>query len=343
MTISTKKTLLYLILPASVFLLAANAITAFIEPGELYAQNTSQRLTKKCQAVENAVSSITNETTRKELYETFDGLAGQGVYVSVFSHGLNPVYWNTNKIDVDSNWLYAIERDTLILLNNTWVLATRYSAGDFQVLSCIDIYNEFSFENNFIKNGFHPRSGCQRPLGSATSQATRAIRCYLRANRCFMFSIVSDPGDFNLLNTVKAITFAFIVLLVFYFNGIMLRHTRNTRYNAVKVFVSLAFIMLVIERFIFPNVKELTILKRMFQPNVFAHSSFLPDLAHLLLYTFGLYHAVFHFSNYVKANSLFAKNCLLPLLQPCLLPVSNLYISWSTIPASTLNCSSRAK
>ncbi len=229
-----------------------------------------------------------------------DSLA-TGSFVSRFSY-LNPlyeekglgflifngpkmVYWSSNQFAFPNNQGKFSVGTRLLVLPNGIYFAERRQVGNFELIGLVHIKNNYSYENQFLKNSFVPPFDLPSEFSVTTNPDKDAYPVYGQ-NHQYQFSIVSSGP--NLLDESQLYVPAFLYLLGFIFMLLALfrRMKQFQRKNFVpKMLVLFIILFGIYWVHVFFNIPSILTHFDIFTAQYYAQSSFLPSLGDFFLLT----------------------------------------------------------
>ncbi len=208
----------------------------------------------------------------------------QNKNIAFFGYSERSVYfWTDNTVPVSSNGLRSLDENTLLKLKNGWYLVRRYEDGPCTLLGLALICHEYSYQNDYLQNGFPELKDIPDGSRLLTTKAVGSIPVLGEKGQVMAwFSPDQDGADVEKY-PIWPVWLSVLGLLIFLFAG----HAIACHWaeNGKKIAVWIWWILLLILRYLsfhfeFPG--ALTHLA-LFSPSEYAASNWLPTLGDLLI------------------------------------------------------------
>ncbi|HAN19544.1 MAG: hypothetical protein A2X13_15130 [Bacteroidetes bacterium GWC2_33_15] len=210
-------------------------------------------------------------------------------------------FWTDNLIPVDNFSIDTNMYSGTIQLSNGWYVVRYKEFNECSIFALILIKNEYSYENNIIKNEFRDEYNLLAHI-KISNNPEEGIKIYNSEGDYVLSLIYKEKKIYNLTKAyLSASSWFFLLLLIFVFikkkiNAINSITTRN--YSILGLFILLALCRYLMLIYNFPQVfKQL----ELFQPHHFAISFIVPSLGDLLInaiflfYFFIIFYTEFNF------------------------------------------------
>ncbi|MFN4811435.1 MAG: ATP-binding protein [Bacteroidota bacterium] len=273
--------------------------------------NTFQEtLHKKETQVEKLITGLAKDLGNNDYNDLFknnlkkyESLYSEKGFVLLVYENDSLKFWSDNHIPVE-NFLLKICLDSKIVkLNNGFFEVRRRQIDNRVIIGLILIKNDFSFNNDYLKDEF--AIGFQLPSTAELSEFQTALSYGVYSKeKHYLFSI-GNLGSDNLIWAdyiqiaffLSALLF-FILLLEKFCFGRLHRFGFYTYYLTFGI--ALAALRWFMLKFSFPEMLYST---ELFSPAVYAHTSYIPSLGDLLLHATLLAIYLYTLYTHVKSNS----------------------------------------
>ncbi|MBI9067895.1 MAG: HAMP domain-containing histidine kinase [Salinivirgaceae bacterium] len=201
-------------------------------------------------------------------------------------------YWTNNSLVVPKTTDWLNNTKNFAKLENAFVEIRKQKQGSITVVGLINIKNNYPYENEFLKNEFHPSFNLQKPhtifLGSKKS-----VESIFNSSGDYLFSL--KPSESSSIETSLQIALILLILSLISLTFAAQSFFKTKPLTIVK-FLAFSFSVIAF-RFLFqylnfPNaLYELEI----FQPKYLAFSSIFPSIGELLITVITVTYLIFIF------------------------------------------------
>ena len=218
-------------------------------------------------------------------------------------------FWTDNIIPVENFKVDPQLFNPVIRLNDGWYIVRHSENKGCTVFGLILIKNEYSYENNYIKNDFQDDFKLLSHI-KISNKAEGGVRIQNPEGEYIFSLIFKEKKINNLLKTYLSGFFYFLVLILIF---VLIKKrfrtfTSNTKRNLsiLILFAALVALRYIMLKFNFPGIfKQL----ELFQPHHFAISYIVPSLGDLLIhsififYLFYILYTEFRYSDNIQIKS----------------------------------------
>ncbi|MBU8891445.1 MAG: GHKL domain-containing protein [Bacteroidales bacterium] len=277
--------------------------------------NKTKKVDLILKKIESALDTVTlNDLMSDQEFAKNDLFEKEGIVFLGYS-GDSLCFWTDNSIPVGN---YAVDKllyNNVEKLKNGWYIIRQNNIDDYKLFGLILIKNEYTYQNEFIRNDFFHEYEIDIPVSVVHDENVGyTIKDW---NNEYLFSLkLKSSFVYNSTRVITSSVFYFLalILLFFLFKG----YIKNRRILLSKnlLLVGLAVLLILLRYFMmeynFPGVFRRL---ELFQPHHFA-ISFIPSLGDLLLHSLFIFFffSVFYteFKIKVPENKIY-KNLLLSL------------------------------
>jgi len=203
----------------------------------------------------------------------------QGIIIYLYRQN-QLVYWTNNSVAVphDTSWI----ADPLQKIEKVFAEIRSKKANNDRVVALIQIKTDYPFENEFLKNEFHP-SYKFSPSFSISEIALSSNSSIKNKEGVVLFSF---KESFRNDEHKKEVVISIILLGAFLFLILYVNQQFRDKKISIRFFILLMLLLVLIRSFIqyfrIPRFFDTLII---FNPEVFAYSRFFPSLGDLLIST----------------------------------------------------------
>ena len=219
----------------------------------------------------------------------------------------NLVFWSSSQIAFQTDYLGSKEEEGLIHLPMGWYYKFSKQAHEYKVHGYLLIKREFPYRNHYIKSSFQNDFDLQDEYQVQSSERNQGINIY-RNNGNFLFSLFPTNPENRYTNTSRLTEVAFFILVFLLLNWMNVVLKLYTKISVYQKFL-ISFLLAVAIYLIFDNSKvfEFIVHSKLFSPEDFAFSNWLPSLGSYILLSllmFYLARAFYIFFDKIRNDSL---------------------------------------
>ena len=213
----------------------------------------------------------------------FDNLFSEkGISVYIFNND-SLVYWSTNSIPIN-NQLYNNNFETPFnQFENGWAEVLKRKNGNYTIVGLLLIKFDYVYENDHLVNNFEQAFSVKRDIGISADQGDYNI---FNSQDGFLFSLLfpnnvsPSVSESLLLFALVILCFIFLIAFIYQAYKKISFFSRNPGLLVIFYLIDIIIIRVLSFYFQFPSNLYST---KLFLPNVFASSFFLPSLGDFLL------------------------------------------------------------
>jgi len=291
-----------------VFCISMFFISPLFESEKSHIKSFQNVLHKKESEIEILIQNIAKEieiNSYDNLFKTrlgsFESLYAKKGFVLLVYHNDSLKFWSDNHIPVENFLLKVCLDSKIVKLNNGFFEVRRKELNNKIIIGLILIKNDFSFNNEYLKDEFAIGFNMPSNVAIASNNANETHKIFSKENH-YLFSL--NQFDYNShawLGYIQIISFIVcVIFLIFLIEQICFRTLHHYGFYTYYITfgIILAILRIAILKFGFPEVLFSTDL---FAPSIYAHTSFIPSLGDLLLHAVLL--AAYLFGLYVHVNT----------------------------------------
>lgn len=222
--------------------------------------------------------------SHKDIWQKIDSLSANDIYIVVFQSN-KMVAWNSHKIPLEGlNPSYL--KKALIKLENGWYLTSYIEQSDVIVVAFSLLKNSYNYENSFLQNEFSELLPLDRSV--QITQFIEPSDIVIKDEKGkFLFGLqlfnISQPAKKIELGSISFYLLSILLLWILLF--VWLKDNRSKR----LINLYLTFATLVISFYVYAVFWQNTLFyygfAKIFSSSLFAYSSFLPSIGHLLIFS----------------------------------------------------------
>lgn len=204
----------------------------------------------------------------------------QGLNFIVYNDS-RTLLWTNNAIPLSDEILRNKTNSQLWKLKNGWYLTTRDTFSDCCVLGLALVKTEFSYQNDYLKNGFPFLNDVSDYLSLSADSLYGSLKLNLYDNEVAAWVSLNESPDFiEKANNTQEALFALIFILLFIALFILVKSKQYSPRVIWGIWLFLLMVRFLIFYFNFPfSLYSITI----FNPSEYAASNWLPTLGDLFL------------------------------------------------------------
>jgi len=280
--------------------------TEFGEIQQIISQKT-KKVDQILDKMELALDSLDlNDLMIKQEFGSADLLVTEGIVFLGYSRD-SLLYWTDNTIPVGS---YSIDKqlyNNVENLKNGWYVIRQNTINNYKLFGLILIKNEYSYQNEFIKNDFFYEYESEIPVSLVIDENEGFKINDWKGNYLFSFKVTSN-FIYNTTRVVLSSVFYFlaIILLLLMFKD-FIQDRKSPKTKNILLLCLIVFLLVLrylMQEFHFPGVFRRLDL---FQPHHFA-ISYIPSLGDFVLHSFFIF--FFFLLFYSEFNLKFPKSII---------------------------------
>jgi len=255
-------------------------------------KHIQQIINSKTSKVDQLLNTIENKldtTSFEELMYNFETVTSdlyekEGIVLLGYSAD-SLVFWSDNAVPVENfsvdNQLY----NDLSKLKNGWFVVRHNFIADYELFGLILIKNEYSYQNEFIKSDFFYEYNIDIPVQLVTDQSKGYPIYDYENNYLFSFQIKSN-FIYNYTNIILSSVF-YLLTILFLFLVLRDRISKFQKLKYKYLGLILLGLLLTTIRYLMLEHNFPSVFKRLelFQPHLFAISTWVPSLGDLFLHS----------------------------------------------------------
>ncbi len=189
-------------------------------------------------------------------------------------------YWSENTVHVDLLFSESPLRQKTVRLNNGWYMVNYIQQGNETIVGLILIKNKYPIENSFLKEHFHPDFGLPPSIKISLYSLSYSKDIYDIKNNPLL-SLIPTSEYIELEKKPWLFLSLYLLAIILLFTGLnrIIREKRLYIIFLFLFFIGLRYLMIQYE---FPSTLYSF---RLFKPELYASSWFLPSLGDLFLHT----------------------------------------------------------
>ncbi len=268
-----------------------------------------KEIKKKENKLDALISGFENEYTKSVCWnDQFEsGIDWEGLYkkegLALFIYQNNNLFfWSVNDVEVPISIVDLFVSDTVLQLKNAWYYISKekvlnQNKQSITILKLILIKQEYSYENKYLTNQFHPSFGITAKIKISQDSTNKTTSPVYSTQHKYLFSIENN-GDaaFSGHQPISAILFCIALFLLIYALWIFLKKNLKHRFSTEFIFIGhvaqLITIRYLMLHYQLPNLLYKTPL---FNPAIYADSVFIPSLGDLLLHALFIFYTCYLF------------------------------------------------
>lgn len=306
---------LYIILAVIFF-----AVAFIGERNRVYLQNSSinvsafqKTLSQKEAQLNLYIEEIAQKISKNENFFEWEKykklLHKRGMALLIYEEG-ELKYWSDNSIPVNTKYSAKEFEEEVIFQQNSWLKVLKKEEGNKTIVGLILIKREYSYENDFLKNNFHPDFKLDSKIAVSTVPVSDGYPI-LDKDEKYLFSLVPEQNIITNSTIKYSILYAYILCILFlllYYQKLLkwIYRLHNTNWWLLGLALDLILIRFLMIKFQFPEILNSF---ELFNPQYYASSYLSPSLGDLLITSsFILFFAYNFFKRFsLKENSLATK------------------------------------
>lgn len=195
----------------------------------------------------------------------------------------NMVFWSDNRFSFSEPYLSELHEETLQYIANGVYLNSVRNTGNYTVIGLISIKNNYSIENQFMKNGFSDQFNIPDNYTIDKNLSEGSLPVYDVSGK-YLFSL-SSGGTIYCQSSKLLLPFFFFALgILFLLYWLRILFIKLKDWNFLVRIILLGIILVAIYSLrIFLGIPRFCSAFELFSPNLYAYSSLLPSLGDLFL------------------------------------------------------------
>ena len=252
--------------------------------------------------------------------------------IGIFFYENNKLkYWTTNDIPLPLSTTPLFFYDKVLNLNNGWYSTETIIRDDYHIVALLQIKQEYAYENDLLITKFNPELNIKYGFDIISDSVENAISIELSKNNTEKIYLIADerdiqikPNIFRLLSLIFTLSALLLLLFVFYKYAIQIFP------NKVFLFSLLFFALIVYGRYLMLDFKrpECFYMLKLFSPELFAQSFWLPSLGDFILNTVLFLFIAIIFNRFIRFNIKAKTNSFLNILYSVSLSILISICSW---------------
>ncbi len=152
--------------------------------------------------------------------------------------------WTDNSYDLPDSFTESMFRDNLLYLSNRWVIAHKLKKDDDIYICLIDLYRDYSLQNEYLQNGFNPQF--ELPVNTVLSTDENKGYPVYDIDGSYLFSLVFDKeGNFlTVLSVIPVASWVFFSLLFLLLVDRMASWLKKKGFKYIAFFSSLQAVII---------------------------------------------------------------------------------------------------
>ena len=223
---------------------------------------------------------------KKATYATYDQLFEKKGYAFFVYQNDSIIYWSTYHVPVDYYYTDSLYDDPFVRIGNAWFVVKEKQLGDKRLIGMMLVKYDYNYENRFLQNNFFHDFNVPGDIIISVEENEKANPVFDAAGK-HLFSVILPasalPGEFL---GYLSLTLFVLFLVFFMLYGIKKIHRvpgqKRKSFSLFLFFLLLAGIKFVMNTWGLP---DCLFNLRLFSPQYFAASDFLPSLGDLLVIT----------------------------------------------------------
>lgn len=230
-----------------------------------------------------------------DVYNNYEAALNKNPDVHIYAYFKDSlVFWTSGRVlmpylTFDEDFVQPVAK-----MKNGWYRFVKYQKGNFELLGLILIKNEFAINNQYLSKQFNPLYNVDEVGSVNTDSASSGYRVN-DANGKYLFSVDYKKSQKNLITYEILSSVLYFLAIVF---CLIFIYSLNA-YPILKKYKSLYVSLLVLGIFgvrfitVVYHVPQLLYKQKLFNPDLFASSIWLPSLGDFMLHVIGLTFIVF--------------------------------------------------
>lgn len=214
-------------------------------------------------------------------------------------------YWTTNNIPLPTSTTPLFFSKKILNLNNGWYSSETIIREDYHIIALLQIKQEYSYQNDLLYKRFNPTLHIKDAYDIVLDSVKNSIPINICKESQGVFFLIPDQNASELkINYFKIAVYIVLfltglILLLFSFKYII---TMLPRYNALLILIMI-FILIVVRYFMISEKLPAYMYEfRLFSPQLFAQSQWLPSLGDYILNTVGFIFICIIFNRYFNID-----------------------------------------
>jgi len=303
--------ILFALLFSTAFLLERSGV--HIQKEAVGVADIEKTLIKKQEKVDKLVTDVTlmmrsnslDEIIKNNLIDIID-IHNDGYELLIYQND-SLKFWSDNIISVSNLFSESVLSRDVVFLENGWFYTKWRSIDNIVIVGLALIKREYSFENEFIKNYYQEDFNLNPDVNITVLPVPEGVAIKGLDNK-YLFSLIFSAPESIKDGWVKFIRvlyyLAVVFLLIFMF---LIIADFNKRFNSNWWLLALLIDLVIIRYLLITlNFSELFFNSELFNPRIFASSSWYPNLGDLLITVIFVFTFSIAYFRYFKLSSAFA-------------------------------------